>query len=112
MLYKYCTLVCFVNGPTKTAAQNKSISAIKITTMKNTGVDVTTCYHNIDTFHCQQDEWDTKEDSGKSMKNALYILQYAKRHLLGQSIVKQWKDKPVAIIKLCWSKGIGQLVSQ
>ena len=25
----------------------------------------------------------TKKDSGKSMKNALYVLQYAKRHLLG-----------------------------
>ena len=29
-----------------------------------------------------KDEWNTKEDTGKSMKNALYVLQYAKRHLL------------------------------
>jgi len=28
-----------------------------------------------------KDEWDTKEDAGKSMKNALHTLQYAKRHL-------------------------------
>ena len=28
----------------------------------------------------RQDEWDTKEDTGKSMKNALYVLRYAKRH--------------------------------
>ena len=34
-------------------------------------------------FIVSKDEWDTKEDTGKSMKNALYILQYAKRHLLG-----------------------------
>jgi len=31
----------------------------------------------------------TKEDTGKSIKNALCILQYAKRHLSGLSNVKQ-----------------------
>ena len=40
-----------------------------------------------------QDEWDTKEDTkedtGKSMKNALYVLQYTKRHLSGRNDVKQ-----------------------
>ena len=36
-----------------------------------------------------KDEWDTKEDTGKSMKNALYILRYAKRHLSGRSDVEQ-----------------------
>ena len=43
------------------------------------------CYHQIDIslFAVSKDEWDTKEDTGKSMKNALYVLQYAKRHLLG-----------------------------
>ena len=40
-------------------------------------------------FAVSKDEWDTKEDTGKSMKNALYILRYTKRHLLGQSNVKQ-----------------------
>ena len=40
-------------------------------------------------FVVSKDEWDTKEDTGKSMKNALYILRYAKRHLLGRSNVKQ-----------------------
>jgi len=30
-----------------------------------------------------KDEWDTKEDTGKSMKNALYVQWYGKRHLLG-----------------------------
>ena len=34
-------------------------------------------------------EWDTKEDTGKSMKNALDVLWYSKRHLSGQSNVKQ-----------------------
>ena len=31
-------------------------------------------------FAVSKDEWNTKEDTGKSMKNALYVLQYAKRH--------------------------------
>ena len=31
------------------------------------------CYHQIDTFAVSKDEWDTKEDTGKSMKNVLYI---------------------------------------
>ena len=40
-------------------------------------------------FAVSKDEWDTKEDTGKSMKNALYVLRYAKRHLSGRSDVKQ-----------------------
>ena len=40
------------------------------------------CYHQIDIF--RKDEWDTKEDAGKSMTNALYILRY---DLSGQSDV-------------------------
>ena len=40
-------------------------------------------------FTVSKDEWDTKEDTGKSMKNALYVLQYAKRHLSGRSNIKQ-----------------------
>ena len=34
-------------------------------------------------FPVGKDEWDTKEDTGKSMKTALYVLQFAKRHLYG-----------------------------
>jgi len=34
-------------------------------------------------FTDSKDEWNTKEDTGKSIKNALDILRYAKRHLLG-----------------------------
>ena len=37
-------------------------------------------------FVVSQDEWDTKEDTGKSMKNA---LRYAKRHLSGRNNVEQ-----------------------
>jgi len=34
-------------------------------------------------FTVSKIEWNTKEDTGKSMKNAKYILWYAKRYLLG-----------------------------
>jgi len=40
-------------------------------------------------FIVSKDEWNTKEDTGKSLNNALHILQYAKRHLSGLSDVKQ-----------------------
>jgi len=34
-------------------------------------------------FAVSKDEWNTKEDTGNPMKNALYVLQYAIRRLLG-----------------------------
>ena len=40
-------------------------------------------------FAVSKDEWDTKEDTGKSMKNALYVLRFAKRHLSGQSDIEK-----------------------
>ena len=39
-------------------------------------------------FAVSKDDWHTKENTGKSMKNALYVLRYAKRQvvfLLSQS---------------------------
>jgi len=32
-------------------------------------------------FVVSEDEWDTKEGPDKSMKNVLYVLQCAKRHI-------------------------------
>ena len=40
-------------------------------------------------FAVSKDEWDTKEDTGNFMKNALYILRYAKRHLSGRRDIEQ-----------------------
>jgi len=37
----------------------------------------------LKTFAVGKDEWDTKAETGKSMKDAFYILWYAKRHLPG-----------------------------
>jgi len=34
-------------------------------------------------FAISKDEMNSKEDSGKSIRNALYVLRYAKRHLSG-----------------------------
>ena len=88
----FCCRLCSTHY---TAVQIKnclnSTSAIKIATMKNTDYfryegEAIMCYHQITV---SKDEWDTKEDTGKSMKNALYVLRYAKRHLLGQSDVEQ-----------------------
>ena len=44
-------------------------------------------------FVVSKDEWNTKEDSCKSIKNALYVLWYAKRHLSGQSNIEQGKNQ-------------------
>ena len=73
---------------------SKSTSAIKVATMKNTD---DFCYEQKPShaatksilFAVSKDEWDTKGDTGKSMKNALYVLRYAKRHLSGRSDIKQ-----------------------
>ena len=72
----------------------KSTSAIKIATMKNTddfrfkGKQSRTRAKSTH-FPVSKDEWDTKEDTGKSMKNVLYVLRYAKRHLSGRSDVEE-----------------------
>ena len=40
-------------------------------------------------FTVSKDEWDTKEDTGKSLENLLYVLPYAKKHLSGRSDAEQ-----------------------
>ena len=72
----------------------KSTSAIKIATTTNTDdfryEGKPSCAIAKSTLLAvTKDEWDTKEDTGKSMKNALYILRYVKRHLSGQSDFEQ-----------------------
>ena len=73
---------------------SKSTSTIKIATMTNTDdfryKGKPSCAIAKSTlFAVSKYEWDTKEDTGKSMKNALYVLRYAKRYLSGQSNVEQ-----------------------
>ena len=93
------TLRCWLCSPRYTAVRIKyclkSTSAIKIATMTNTDDfhyaegKPSHAIAKLTLFAVSKDEWDTKEDTGKSMKNALYILWYAKRHLLGRSNVEQ-----------------------
>ena len=40
----------------------------------------------INTFRCQKNKWDTKENTGNSMKNTLYVLWYAEKHLSGCTV--------------------------
>ena len=72
----------------------KSTSAVKIATMKNIddfryGGKPSRATAKSTPFAVSKDEWDTKKNTGKSMKNALYVLRYAKRYLSGRSDVEQ-----------------------
>ena len=69
----------------------KSTSAIEIATMKNTdnfrfeGKPSRARAKSTpfpEPFPVSKDEWDTKEDTGKSTKNALHVLRCAKRRVL------------------------------
>jgi len=65
-------------------------------------------------FTVGKDKWNSKEDTGKSLKNALYILRYAKGTSRAEATLNREKFKPVAlsIMELCQSEGISLLVSQ
>ena len=81
-------LCCWICSTSYTAIRVKnylkSTSANKIATMKNMD---DFCYEGkpshdtakLALFAVSKDEWDI----GKSMNNALHVLRYAKRHLLG-----------------------------
>ena len=64
-------------------------------------------------FAVSKDEWDTKEDSGKSMKNALYVLWYAKGTCRAEATLNSENLKPIAlaVIKSRLSEGISQSVT-
>ena len=92
------TLLCRLCSTRYTAVRIKnylkSTSVIKIATMKNTDdfqyegkpSHVTT---KSTLFTVSKDKWDTKEDTGKSIKNALYVPRYAKKHRSSQSDIEQ-----------------------
>jgi len=65
-------------------------------------------------FMVSEDGWDKKEGPGKSMKNVLYVLRCAKSTFRDKATLNNKKIKPIAlaVIKLCLSEGIRQLVSQ
>jgi len=45
------------------------------------GIEAIICLPQNQHFVVSKDEWDTKEGPGKSMKYALYVQWYGKRHL-------------------------------
>ena len=65
-------------------------------------------------FTVSKDEWNTKEDTGKSLKNTLTVLRYAKGTSRAETTSNSENIKPVAlaIIELRRSEGISQSVSQ
>jgi len=62
----------------------------------------------LTSFTISNDEWNAKEDTGKSLKNALHILRYAKSTSQAEATSNSEKIKPVAlaVIKLRRSEGI------
>jgi len=72
---------------------------------------VTDDFHHVPTTKLSKDEWDTKEGTGKSMKNALYAQQYGKKHLLGWGEVEQQKNQTCRLSYASLKVG-RQLVSQ
>ena len=70
------------------------------------------CYQNIDTLAVSKDEWDTKEDTGNSMRmHCTYCGIPKKRHLSGRSDIiqcKKIKHIALAVIELHLSEGISQ----
>jgi len=62
-------------------------------------ISITNGSHHVQStlFVVNKDEWDTKEGRGKSMKNALHVQWYSKRHLSGWSDIEQRKIKSVAL---------------
>jgi len=48
-------------------------------------------------FPVSKDQWNTKEDTGKSLKNELHVLRCAKRHLSGWSDVEQSKNQACSL---------------
>ena len=67
------------------------------------------CYHQIDTFAVSKDGWNTKENTGKSMKDVfIHDTSWA------ETMSNSGKPKPIASanIELCLSEGISQFLSQ
>jgi len=68
------------------------------------------CHHvpttKLTLFVVSEDEWDTKEGPGKSIKNVQKAYLGTKRH----RTVKKIKPIALAVIELCLSEGVRQLV--
>ena len=84
---------------------SESTSVIKIVAMKFWTISITERKPSCATtklilFIVSKGEDNTKKDTGKSMKNALYILQYSKRHLKQCLTIK---PTALEVLELCLS---------
>ena len=83
------TLCCQLCSTHYTALQIKNcLKSTSANTVKNMGKAIMSTVKST-LFAVSKDKWNTKEDTGKSIKNVLYVLWYAKRYLSGRSDVKQ-----------------------
>jgi len=78
LLYSSMNQELFENTSAIKVATMKKIRTISITQRKPSR---TTTKSTL--FTVSKDEWNTKEDTGKSLKDALHVLRYVKKHLLG-----------------------------
>jgi len=91
-------LICYTAVQIKNCL--KSTSVIKVVTMKSTD-DFLSCKgsHHVATtkltfFTVSKDKWNTKEDTGKSLKNTLHVLRCTSR---AEATSNSEKIKPVAL---------------
>jgi len=59
-------------------------------------------------FVVSKDEWDIKEGTGKSMKNAFYVQQYGKSHLSGWKKINPVDLAIVELRMLVWNASDSQ----
>jgi len=106
---KYITFHCQLFSKCYQQYKSRVFEKQKVTSVKNTH-NFTVMRRKPTTkliyFTVSKDEWNTKEGTCKSMKNALYVLQYAKKHLLVWSDVEQWKNQACSLnhcqVMLVW----------
>ena len=84
--------VSAIFNPLQTKNSVRIISAINPVTTENTDDSCLQMYcreamhrhyRELTPWAVSKKKWDTKEDKGKSMMRALYVLRYAKRHVSG-----------------------------
>jgi len=91
-----CSTTLYINN------HLKRTSAIKVATRK-----ITNNFHyewkpymlikKSTLFTVSKDEWNTKEGTGKSMKNALYVQWYGKKRFSYWSDIKQQKNQACSL---------------
>jgi len=106
-----CCIYCLkrrhlVASPLYSSTNQQLLKQSKYPLWKLRTISITNGSHHVPTTKStlsveSRDEWNTKEGTGKSMKNALHVQQYGIRYLYGWSDVKQWRNQ-VHSLNHCW----------